>query len=164
MSDSNLLLLGITDSSVPTLDTEPSIKPNYAGLSVSSALAEPAFKQVANAIEDQGDTQSVATTNDAPRGSQDLFLDGQSLQEIKLLDDQEFALQQVAEQFEAIFLQQMLKNMRAASSALADKDNPLTSQTDSMYQEMMDSQLALDMSKSNGIGIAEMLVKQLSTS
>ncbi len=107
-------------------------------------------------------------TGEFPQGStglsSDLFLDGQSLQEIKLLEDEQIALRQIAEQFEAIFLQQMLKNMRAASTALADEDNPLTAQSDSMYQDMMDSQLALNMSQSNGIGIAEMLVQQLSKS
>ena len=102
--------------------------------------------------------------NNANPVNYDLFLDGQSLQKIKLVEDDKAALMLIAEQFEAIFLQQMLKNMRAASIALADEDNPLTSQSDSMYQDIMDSQLALNMSQSQGIGIAEMLVHQLSKS
>lgn len=94
--------------------------------------------------------------------SHDLFLDGQSLQKIKSVEDKQVALVQIAEQFEAIFLQQMLKSMRAASIVFADEDNPLSSQSDSMYNDMMDSQLALNMSQSKGIGIAEMLIQQLS--
>ncbi len=92
----------------------------------------------------------------------DLMLDATSLQEIKLIDDQELALRQVAEQFEAIFVQQMLKQMRSANAVIADEDNPLTSQTDSVYQDMLDGQLAMNMSQSSGMGIADMLVKQLS--
>ncbi len=96
------------------------------------------------------------------RRTTDMMLDSQSLQEIKLIDDQDLALRQVAEQFEAIFVQQMLKQMRSASAVMADKDNPLTSQSDSVYQDMLDSQLALNMSQTSGMGIADMLVKQLS--
>ncbi len=96
------------------------------------------------------------------RRTTDMMLDSQSLQEIKLIDDQDLALRQVAEQFEAIFVQQMLKQMRSASAVIADKDNPLTSQSDSVYQDMLDSQLALNMSQTSGMGIADMLVKQLS--
>ncbi len=92
----------------------------------------------------------------------DLMLDATSLQEIKLIDDQELALRQVAEQFEAIFVQQMLKQMRSANAVFADEDNPLTSQTDSVYQDMLDGLLAMNISQSNGMGIADMLVKQLS--
>ncbi len=96
------------------------------------------------------------------RRTTDMMLDSQSLQEIKLIDDQDLALRQVAEQFEAIFVQQMLKQMRSASAVIADKDNPLTSQSDSVYQDMLDGQLALNMSQTSGMGIADMLVKQLS--
>ncbi len=94
--------------------------------------------------------------------STDLFLDASTLHEIKLIEDKQVALEQISQQFEAIFIQMMLKRMRAASSVMADENNPLTSQSDSIYQEMMDSQLALNMSQSNGLGIADMLVKQLS--
>ncbi len=96
------------------------------------------------------------------RRTTDMMLDSQSLQEIKLIEDQDLALRQVAEQFEAIFVQQMLKQMRSASAVIADKDNPLTSQSDSVYQDMLDGQLALNMSQTSGMGIADMLVKQLS--
>ncbi|CAE6914319.1 rod-binding protein [Vibrio sp. B1FLJ16] len=96
------------------------------------------------------------------RRTTDMMLDSHSLQEIKLIDDQDLALRQVAEQFEAIFVQQMLKQMRSASAVIADKDNPLTSQSDSVYQDMLDGQLALNMSQTSGMGIADMLVKQLS--
>jgi len=68
------------------------------------------------------------------------------------------ALREVASQFEALFLQTMLKNMREAS--LAD---PIFGSSDQheMYQGMMDQQLALEMSSGKGVGLADMLVRQL---
>jgi len=68
------------------------------------------------------------------------------------------ALRQVAEQFEALFLQTMLKSMRDAS--LGD---PLFGDSDQqdMYQDMMDQQLALEMASGKGVGLADMLVRQL---
>lgn len=67
-------------------------------------------------------------------------------------------LRDVASQFEALFVQQMLKSMRDAS--LGD---PLLGNSDQldMYQEMMDQQLAVEMSSGKGIGLADMLVRQL---
>ncbi len=68
------------------------------------------------------------------------------------------ALREVASQFEALFLQTMLKSMREAS--LGD---PIFGNSDQqeMYQGMMDQQLALEMASGKGIGLAEMLVRQL---
>lgn len=68
------------------------------------------------------------------------------------------ALREVATQFEALFLQSMLKNMREAS--LGD---PLLGNSDQyeMYQGMMDQQLALEMASGRGVGFADMLVRQL---
>ena len=67
-------------------------------------------------------------------------------------------LREVANQFEALFVQQMLKSMRDAS--LGD---PLLGNSDQhdMYQDLMDKQLALEMSSGKGIGLADMLVRQL---
>lgn len=67
-------------------------------------------------------------------------------------------LREVAGQFEALFLQTMLKTMREAS--LGD---PLFGDNDGMemYQGMLDQQLAVEMSSGKGIGLAELLVRQL---
>lgn len=72
--------------------------------------------------------------------------------------DDPAAIREVAGQFEALFVQTLLKNMRSAS--LAD---PLFGQSDQheMYQEMLDKQLSLEMSSGKGIGLADMLVRQL---
>ena len=67
-------------------------------------------------------------------------------------------LREAAGQFEALFIQTMLKNMR--DTALAD---PIFGQSDQheMYQDMMDKQLSLEMAAGRGIGLADMLVRQL---
>ena len=67
------------------------------------------------------------------------------------------ALEEVAAQFESIFLQQMLKSMRDATvkSDLFD-----SSQMDT-YQGMADQQLALKLSEGGGIGLARMMVEQM---
>lgn len=67
-------------------------------------------------------------------------------------------LREVAGQFEALFVETMLKNMREAS--LGD---PLLGDSDQheMYQGMLDQQLAVEMASGKGIGLAEMLVRQL---
>jgi len=72
-------------------------------------------------------------------------------------DDPE-VLREVAGQFEALFVQTMLKGMRDAS--LGD---PIFGNSDQheMYQEMLDKQYALEMSGGKGIGLADMLVQQL---
>ncbi len=67
------------------------------------------------------------------------------------------ALEQVAQQFEALFLQMMLKSMREAQVAEGIMDNAQSE----MYQGMFDGQLAQSLSHGRGIGIAETLVRQL---
>ena len=72
--------------------------------------------------------------------------------------DPQASLQQVAKQFEGIFIQMMLKSMRAASLG----DDIFDSDQSKLYRDMFDKQIALDMASSKGIGIAESLVRQLS--
>lgn len=70
------------------------------------------------------------------------------------------SIEQVARQFESIFTQMMLKSMRDASPAeggLFDNDQS------KMYSEMFDKQIALTMSEGKGIGLKEMLMRQLGT-
>lgn len=67
-------------------------------------------------------------------------------------------LREVAGQFEALFIETLFKNMR--SSSLGD---PIFGQSDQfeMYQGMLDQQFAIEMSKGHGMGIADMLVREL---
>ncbi|WJG10555.1 flagellar assembly peptidoglycan hydrolase FlgJ [Aliiglaciecola sp. LCG003] len=72
------------------------------------------------------------------------------------------ALDEAAKQFEAIFVQMMLKSMRKAQDALADQDSPFNSQQVKFYRDMHDQQLAVDLSTRGNIGIADIIVQQLS--
>lgn len=72
------------------------------------------------------------------------------------------ALQEAAKQFEAIFVQMMLKSMRKAQDAMADEKSPFNSQQVKFYRDMHDQQLAVDLSTRGNMGIAELIVQQLS--
>ena len=67
------------------------------------------------------------------------------------------ALRAAAKQFEALFTQMMLKSMRAASFG----DSMFESKDTEFYRDMYDQQLAVQMSKGKGTGLADMLVRQL---
>jgi Rod binding domain-containing protein len=69
------------------------------------------------------------------------------------------AINEVAMQFEALFVQQMMKSMRDAvpKSDLMQSDHLET------YQSMADQQMAVNLSQQGGIGLARMLVEQMQT-
>ncbi|MFP5305555.1 MAG: flagellar assembly peptidoglycan hydrolase FlgJ [Gammaproteobacteria bacterium] len=71
-------------------------------------------------------------------------------------DDPE-ALRKAAQQFEALMMQQMLKSMRDASLG----DDVLGGEQTQLYQEMFDQQIAQHLAAGRGLGIADMLVRQL---
>lgn len=88
-----------------------------------------------------------------------LALDAQSLEQLraqaKHSPDQ--ALKAAAQQFESVFLNMMLKSMREATP----QDGMFESEQTKMFTGMLDQQLAQSMS-SRGVGLADMMVKQLS--
>jgi len=90
----------------------------------------------------------------------DVYTDFNGLAKLKVQAKQDSpeALKEVAKQFESIFLNNMLKSMREAKLADGVMDNDQTK----FYNEMYDQQLALHLSKSPGVGLADLIVKQLS--
>lgn len=68
------------------------------------------------------------------------------------------ALKEVAKQFEAIFLNNVLKGMREAKLADGIMDNDQSK----FYNDMYDQQLAVHLSGKPGVGLADLIVKQLS--
>ena len=70
------------------------------------------------------------------------------------------ALLTVARQFEALFLQQLLAQMRQASP-VAEGEGLLGSERMDGYQSMHDQQLALSLAQGGGIGLAESILRQL---
>ncbi|MDR5752010.1 MULTISPECIES: flagellar assembly peptidoglycan hydrolase FlgJ [unclassified Caballeronia] len=65
-------------------------------------------------------------------------------------------LQAAAKQFDAVFTQMMLKSMRDATPS----DSPFDSNESKSFTSMLDQQLSQQMS-SKGIGVADMMLKQL---
>lgn len=67
------------------------------------------------------------------------------------------ATSEVAKEFEAIFVQMMLKSMREASpeGGLFDSDQM------EAYQGMFDKQLSINIASGSGIGLAEVIERQL---
>jgi len=66
-------------------------------------------------------------------------------------------LREVARQFESLFTNMMLKSMRSASQG----DPMFGSDQADFYQDMFDQQLAVELGKGRGLGLADMLVRQL---
>lgn len=71
------------------------------------------------------------------------------------------ALDEAAKQFEAIFVQMMLKSMRKAQDVMMDKDSPFNSEQVKFYRDMHDTQIASDLASNGSIGLAEIIVRQL---
>jgi peptidoglycan hydrolase FlgJ len=67
-------------------------------------------------------------------------------------------LRAVAKQFESLFTKMMLESMRSASMG----DPMFGSDQGDMYQDMADDQLAVQLSEGRGLGLADMLIRQLS--
>ena len=88
-----------------------------------------------------------------------LAIDTQALGQLRMQAKQtpDQALKAAAQQFESVFLNMMLKSMRDATP----QDGATDSEQTRMFTGMMDQQLAQSMSSGRGIGLADMLVKQL---
>ncbi|MBZ4194408.1 MAG: flagellar assembly peptidoglycan hydrolase FlgJ [Candidatus Contendobacter sp.] len=68
------------------------------------------------------------------------------------------ATRKAAQQFEAVFIQMMLKSMRAASlseGGIMDNDQSR------LYMEMFDQQIALTMAQQGGLGMADQITRQI---
>ena len=94
--------------------------------------------------------------------SQNLAFDPQFSQQISKNQSESESLQQVAEQFETLFLQMVLKNMRSASDALTGDEGMFSSNQQLMFRDMYDSQMAQSMANNSKTGLAEQIVQQFS--
>jgi flagellar protein FlgJ len=65
------------------------------------------------------------------------------------------ALQETATQFEAMFIQEMLKSMRAT----VEKSDLLGSDVEDQFTQMYDRELSMALAKRNTMGVADMIVK-----
>lgn len=80
-----------------------------------------------------------------------------SLQNLAKQGDSPEALRAAAKQFEAVMLQQMLKAMRAT----VPRNDFTSSDAERMFQEMSDQQLAQNLAAGHGLGLGELLARQL---
>ena len=85
--------------------------------------------------------------------------DAQSLNELKAKagEDPAANIRPVALQVEGMFVQMMLKSMRDA----LPKDGLFSSEHTRLYTSMYDQQIAQQMTAGKGLGLAEMMVKQM---
>lgn len=97
--------------------------------------------------------------------SQQSYTDLHQLNDIRKLGhkDQSLALEKVAQQFESMFIQMLLKSMRTANAAF-EEQNPLNSSEMKFHRDMFDNQLSVTLANSKGLGIAEALYRQLQNS
>ncbi len=93
------------------------------------------------------------------KAAANLYTDFKQLADLKRQAQQnsDQALEKVAKQFEAVFLQMILKQMRQASMG----DPIFNSNGLEFYRDMHDQQLALHLSDQGSIGIADLIVRQL---
>ena len=71
--------------------------------------------------------------------------------------NEKMATKEVARQFEAMFVQMMLKSMRAAVS----KNEENRSKTMETFEQMYDREIAVAMSRKEGLGLAKMIETHL---
>jgi flagellar protein FlgJ len=92
------------------------------------------------------------------------YSDLNRLNQLKVGKDRDGAenVRKVAQEFESLFINEMLKSMRSATDVMSE-DNPFNSQASRQYQDMHDQQLSVTLSKEGGgIGLADVLIRQLS--
>jgi len=89
----------------------------------------------------------------------EFFLNFQQFGDLKMQarDNSDDAAQAVAQQFEGLFMQQMLAAMRAAANLDTSQDSSYMD----FYQEMYDKQLAQSISKQGGLGIAKLILQHM---
>lgn len=94
--------------------------------------------------------------------SKDVFTDLNSLQSINSLakEDEGAALGKISKQFESMLVRMMLKSMRDANKVFSE-DSIFNGKDVEFYQDMMDDQLALNLTANKGMGIADAMQRQL---
>jgi flagellar protein FlgJ len=74
-------------------------------------------------------------------------------------DQQEQAIKAAAQHLESVFLELVMKNMADANDSM--KSHLFNRDTEDFFQDMYNQQLSLTLSKSGGIGLADVVVRQL---
>lgn len=95
----------------------------------------------------------------APASSGSVYGDFAGLEKLKssVRQNDPAAVRQVAKQFESLFARMLIKSMRDAIG----RDPIFGSDQAQTYQGMFDDQLSLELTRGHGLGLADMLVRQL---
>jgi flagellar protein FlgJ len=102
----------------------------------------------------------MANSLNATNGGAGLAIDANSLNSLRTMSkdsNSDEALKGAAKQFEAIFLNMVMKSMREATPS----ESPFESDQSKMFLSMLDQEMTQKLAD-RGIGLAEVLVKQLS--
>nr|MBX2858527.1 rod-binding protein [Cellvibrionaceae bacterium] len=90
----------------------------------------------------------------------DVYTDLNGLNRIKQEKSDDKALKKVAQQFESMFINILMKSMRSAN-AVFEEGSMFNSSESGFYRDMYDQQLSVTLSQKKGIGIADTLYKQM---
>lgn len=96
----------------------------------------------------------------APTAAIDSYTDYKSLA-ARANDQSPEGIRKAAKQFESVFLHLWLKSMREANAAFGE-GSYLSGPSVEAHQQMLDGEMALNLSNSGGIGLAEIIERQLS--
>ena len=101
----------------------------------------------------------MTMSNTPPSSAGSVYTDLAGLSRLRqqASQDAETALPEVAQQFEALFLQMLLKSMRQTTLG----DPLLADQGTDLYRGLFDHQIALTLARARGIGLADLLVREL---
>lgn len=97
--------------------------------------------------------------NDSASGANSSYLDFAALTRLKgqAAHDPKKSLRAAAEQFESYFIQETLKAMRKTVM----KSDLLESEHADLYQDLFDKEVAMQMAKRGGVGLADMLEREM---
>jgi len=92
-------------------------------------------------------------------GTADVYTDFRGLAQLRsqAKNNSPQALKETARQFESIFIQMALKSMRSATQESGLLDNNHSR----LYRDLYDQQMAVELGKQSGLGLADMLIQQL---
>lgn len=95
--------------------------------------------------------------------AQGTYTDLNRLHQLKVGEqrDSEENLRKVASEFESLFISEMMKAMRSANDVLAD--DLFNSNESKTYRDMYDQQMSVTLAQGKGMGMADVLVRQLSS-
>ncbi len=147
---------GITSLPVNTAEIDQIAKTLDIPASSSRAIAEVSAEKSKSAMN------LYASSSTTVSSDSNFIFSNMGLEKLRSEEDKDVALMKVSQQFEAIFVQQMLKGMRTATQAMADTDNPMSQSKDNMFQDMLDNKLATSLTSEGQFGLAESIYRQLS--